>query len=67
MFAPRGSFTTLASERLRQVRNSLVLSGEQRFPWGIQPNGPALPRLDDVCWKKGQWNAKKCGVMVMRY
>ena len=67
VFAPRGSFTTLAQERLRQMRNSLILAGEQRFPWGIQPTGPALPRLDDVCWRKGEWNAKKCGAMVMRY
>lgn len=67
VFAPRGSFTTLASERLRQLRNSLVLAGEQRFPWGIQPRGPALPRLEDLCWKKGEWNAKKCGVMTLRY
>jgi hypothetical protein len=68
VFTPRGSFTTLASERLRQMRNSLVLAGEQRFPWGIpQPNGPALPRLDDACWKKGEWQAKKCGVMSLRY
>ena len=67
VFTPRGSFTTLASERLRQMRNSLVLGGEQRFPWGIQPNGPALPRLDDVCWKKGEWQPKKCGPMTLKY
>ena len=67
VFAPRGSFTTLAQERLRQMRNSLVLAGEQRFPWGIQPPMPALPRLDDICWKNGAWNAKKCGVMELRY
>jgi hypothetical protein len=67
VFTPRGSFTTLAQERLRQMRNSLVLGGEQRFPWGIRPPMPALPRLDDVCWKKSQWQPKKCGPMTMRY
>ncbi len=67
VFTPRGSFTTLASERLRQIRNSLVLGGEQRFPWGIQPRGPALPRLDAICWKKGEWQPKKCGPMTLKY
>jgi hypothetical protein len=67
IFTPRGSFTTLAQERLRELRNSLVLAGEQRFPWGIQAPPVALPRLDDVCWKKGEWQPKKCGPMVMKY
>ncbi len=67
LFTPRGSFTTLAGERLRQMRNSLVLSGEQRFSWGIQAPPPALPRLDDICWKKGEWQPKKCGPMTLRY
>lgn len=67
VFTPRGSFTTLAQERLRELRNSLVLAGEQRFPWGIQVSGPAMPRLDDVCWKKGEWQPKKCGPMVLKY
>jgi len=61
VFAPRGSFGTLAEERMRELRNSLVLSGEQRFPWGIQPRQPAIPRMDDVCWKKEEWQPKKCG------
>ena len=66
VFTPRGSFTTLAQERLRQLRNSLVLMGEQRFPGGINmpAHTPALPRFDDVCWRRGEWQAKKCGRMV---
>jgi len=65
VFTPRGSFTTLAQERMRQLRNSLVLAGEQRFPWGIQaPPPPRLPRLDDVCWRKEKWQPKKCGTYV---
>lgn len=64
VFTPRGSFHTLASERLREMRNSLVLSGEQRFPWGINPRVIRLPRMDDVCWKKGEWQRKKCGVQA---
>ena len=61
VFAPRGSFGTLAEERMRELRNSLVLSGEQRFPWGVQAVQPRLPRLDKACWKKADWNARKCG------
>jgi len=65
VFTPRGSFTTLAQERLRQLRNSLVLSGEQRFPWGFNPPPPArLPRFEDICWRKEQWNVKTCGAYV---
>lgn len=64
VFAPRGSFGTLAQERMRELRNSLVLAGEQRFPGGIRPRDPKFPRLDDICWKKGEWNRKKCGVQT---
>jgi hypothetical protein len=64
VFTPRGAFTTLASERLRELRNSLVLSGEQRFPWGIQVPPPVLPRMDAICWKKNAWQQKKCGRLV---
>jgi hypothetical protein len=61
IFAPRGSFGTLAVERMQELRNSLTLSGEQRFPWFVAPTRPRLPALDDRCWKKGEWQAKKCG------
>ncbi|MHA6723469.1 hypothetical protein [Sphingomonas sp. RS2018] len=61
VFVPRGSFTTFAQERLRQLRNSLVLSGEQRFPWGIYVRQWVAPRWDAMCWKNGEWVAKKCG------
>ena len=64
LFVPRGSFGTLAQERMRELRNSLVMWGEQSFPRGIRPGDPRLPRLDDVCWKKGNYNSKKCGPQV---
>lgn len=64
VFTPRGSFGTLAQERLREMRNALVLSGEQRFSWGINPRPITLPRLDDICWKKGEWVSKKCGLQA---
>lgn len=62
VFAPRGAFATLAQERMREMRNSLVLAGEQRFPWGINPRPIRLPRMDAVCWKGATWVVKKCGV-----
>jgi hypothetical protein len=61
VFTPRGSFATLAEERMREMRNSLKLSGEQRFPWGINPREVKLPRLDPICWKGDLWVKKKCG------
>ena len=63
IFTPRGSFGTLAQERMREMRNSLVLAGEQRFPWGINPRPLTFPRMEDLCWKGDQWQSRKCGVM----
>lgn len=67
VFTPRGQFGDLAERRMRELRNSLVPFGEERFPYYI--NGSAapspLPRLDQVCWnKKGEWQAKKCGALT---
>lgn len=61
VFTPRGSFGTLAEERMREMRNSLVLAGEQRFPWGINPRPIKTPSLEARCWKKELWQSKKCG------
>ncbi len=61
LFTPRGSFGTLAAERLREMRNSLVLAGEQRFPRGTYGRAPTVPSLDKNCWKKDEWRANRCG------
>jgi hypothetical protein len=63
VFTPRGSFYKLATDRMRELRNSLVPWGEQRFPGGIGLDArPLLPRFDAICWnKKDQWVEKKCG------
>jgi len=63
VFAPRGHFADVALARSRELRNSLIPWGEQRFPRyiGRDRNAP-MPRLDAICWdKKGEWVAKKCG------
>lgn len=64
IFLPRGSFYQIAENRTRELRNSLVPTGEQRYPRGILYTRQAgtLPRFDEICWdKKGNWVVKKCG------
>jgi hypothetical protein len=63
LFAPRGGVVAVARARMRELRNSLVPWGEQYFPGRIAITvTPRVPRLDDACWKKEEWNPKKCGV-----
>lgn len=62
LFTPRGHFGELTLARSRELRNSLVPWGEQRFPRYIGRDGVAVPRLDAICWnKKAEWVEKKCG------
>jgi hypothetical protein len=64
LFAARGGLGSLAQARLRELRNSLVPYGEQRFARSIGYDRASLPRLDPMCWnKKGVWQEKKCGVL----
>ncbi len=62
-FAPRGTFRTVAANRMSELRASLRIPfGEQRFPRFEMRYVPALPRFDPVCWdKKDNWSSKKCG------
>ncbi len=62
LFASRGQLGDVAIARMRELRNSLVPYGEQRFSRYIGYNHVELPRLDPICWsKKGEWVVKKCG------
>ena len=62
VFTPRGHFFEVALARARELRNSLIPWGEQRFPRYIGRDSAAMPRLDVICWnKKGEWVLKKCG------
>ena len=64
VFAPRGHFADVALARSRELRNSLIPWGEQRFPRyiGRERGAPMMIRLDPICWnKKGEWVVKKCG------
>ena len=65
VFTPRGHLGELAVDRMRELRNSLVPYGEQRFPRYIgreQHIAATMPRLDALCWnKRAEWVTKKCG------
>lgn len=62
IFTPRGSFTNLAVERLRELRNSLLLAGEQQF--GVpQPRVTmAMPFFENRCWDRRGNYKQKCGL-----
>ncbi|AYJ87219.1 hypothetical protein D3Y57_16370 [Sphingomonas paeninsulae] len=49
LFAPRGSFQTVAVERLRELRNSLVPQGEQLFRFGSKLP-ISYPDFSKKCW-----------------
>lgn len=62
LFAPRGGVKAIAEARMRELRNALVPWGEQYFPGSVVLNVPSyVPRMDDACWKKEEWNDRKCG------
>jgi len=64
LFTPRGQFGDLTLQRTRELRNSLIPWGEQRFPRYIGRDRVKMPRLDPICWnKKAEWVAKKCGAL----
>jgi hypothetical protein len=61
IFAPRGSFTTLAVERLRELRNSLLPAGEQQFRYPIPRVSVGMPFFEDRCWDKRGKYKRTCG------
>ncbi len=65
LFTPKGGFSALATNRLRELRNSLKPAGEQYFPstMYLRMTRTALPDLDPKCWdKKGKYIAS-CGTI----
>ena len=62
IFAPRGSFTILAIERLRELRSSLLPAGEQQFRFPIPRVNVGMPSFENRCWdKKGKYK-RECGI-----
>ena len=62
LFAPKGSLSSLTTERLRELRNSLKPVGEQRFRRLYIPTGSArIPVTDNRCWDKKGHYISACG------
>ena len=61
-FAPRGSFTAIAIERLREVRSSLAPAGEQQFRFPIPQVSVSLPYFENRCWDGRGRYRDKCGM-----
>jgi hypothetical protein len=66
LFIRRGTLGDLAQDRMRELRASLATWGEQ-FRRGINYQAlsfAALPPFgNDKCWRKGTYQAKKCGAL----
>ncbi|AJP74201.1 hypothetical protein [Sphingomonas hengshuiensis] len=63
LFVKRGALSELAHDRMRELRASLAPWGEQfrnRASYSV-PFQPLPPFGNDKCWKKGRYQAKKCG------
>lgn len=63
LFTPRGSFHVMASEHLREIRNSLIRTGEQQFRFGYPRRVTQMPIFsDERCWKKNKYT-RVCGYL----
>jgi len=61
LFTPKGQLYTLASARMRELRNSLLPAGEQQFPRFELSNFVArVPSLAPQCWDKNDRLVAKC-------
>lgn len=61
IFAPKGQLYKVAEERMRELRKSLALGGEQQFVFWIPPYTPVLPPFDNRCWDKRDQLNNRCG------
>ncbi|SEL29012.1 hypothetical protein SAMN05216382_1726 [Sphingomonas palmae] len=61
LFSPRGQFTRLSLDRMRELRNSLTPWGDQAIVRTGRPLPATLPRFEKMCWKGSDYNVKKCG------
>lgn len=52
IFAPKGQLHKVAERRMRELRKSLALSGEQQFNFWLPPYHPLLPSFADQCWDR---------------
>ena len=61
LFTPRGEFGRLAAQRLREIRNSLMPSGEMRFGSPRTNLSSMVPPLRRECWRGNNYLADRCG------
>lgn len=64
IFVPRSYLGEFAEMRMRKMRNSLVVYGDQQFtraiPYYVRP--VRLYQFENKkCWRKGLWQTKRCG------
>lgn len=63
IFAARGSFTIFVTENLRELRNALILSGEQQFRFAPLSVRFATLDMSERCWdRRGSYRAT-CGMV----
>lgn len=56
LFTPKGRFVTMAEEHLRELRNSLILRGDQQFRWRPPYTVATTPNFgEERCWKKDKY------------
>jgi hypothetical protein len=60
IFAPRGQLFRVAENRMRELRKSLAIGGEQQFIFWVPPYTPVLPPFDNKCWKRDELRGR-CG------
>jgi hypothetical protein len=69
VFVKPGKFTELAQERMKELRTSLQPWGDQYRPSGYVVTGMGSVRFppfgNDKCWKKGNYQPKKCGPLQL--
>lgn len=57
---PKGQLYVTAQNRMRQMRNSLTSYADATLPPNQPVPLPALPRLDDACWRGDSYNTRRC-------
>lgn len=69
VFVKAGKFSDMAQDRIKELRASLGPWGEQYRPQGYVVTGmygvKFPPFGNDKCWKKGSYQAKKCGPLQL--
>ncbi|HEX7851394.1 MAG TPA: hypothetical protein VF485_16815 [Sphingomonas sp.] len=61
VFAPRGQLGDVATNYMRELRNSLIPYGEQQFPRAFYARTYLfLPDFQPSCWRRDRYSASYC-------